>query len=110
MIGRMVAPPSISRRLAEEFFEAVREYIRWAFGHPQQPLPFDRYVQLCLVCGRVAKLTDPLPEDVFDALYMLAVDDEALKEELSVNRTYSTAARILLELIEAKKETIEKSN
>jgi hypothetical protein len=106
----MVAPSPISRRLAEEFFEAVREYIHWAFGRPQQPLPFDRYVQLSLVCGRVISLTDPLPEDVFDALYMLAIDDRALKEELSVDRTYATAARILLELIEAKKESIEKSD
>jgi hypothetical protein len=46
----MVALPPISRKLAEEFFEAIREYVRWAFGHPKKPLPFDRYVQLSLVC------------------------------------------------------------
>src|SRR5713101_6825663 len=42
----MVAPPSISRTLADEFFEAVREYVRLAFSRPERPLTFDRYIQL----------------------------------------------------------------
>jgi hypothetical protein len=107
----MVTPSSISRRLAEEFFEAVREYVRWAFSRPEQPLAFDRYIQLSLVCGRVASFTDPLPEDVFNALYLLAIDDrhKPLKEELGADPTYATAARCFLELIEAKKQTFEQS-
>ena len=94
----------INQRLRQEFFEAVREYVRWAFGHPKQPLPFNRYVQLSLVCGRVADSTNLLPQDTFDALMTLAIEDAQRKEELRVNRTYVTAARILIELIDAKRQ------
>ena len=102
----MGSPPSINRTLTAEFFEAVREYVRWHFSHPEQPLPFDRYVRLNLVCGRVAGFADPLPEDVFDALYLLAMDDrhQSLKKELGASPTYATAARCFRELIEAKKQ------
>jgi len=100
----IVARAPINPRLREEFFEAVREYVRWAFGHPKQPLPFNRYVQLSLVCGRVADSTDLLPQDAFDTLVMLAIEDARRKEELRVNRTYVTAARILMELIDAKRQ------
>jgi hypothetical protein len=104
----MVSPSSISRRQAEEFFEAIREYVRWALSCPEQPLTFARYVQLSLVCGRVASFTDPLPAEVFDALYLLAIDDSCrhLKKELRANPTYATAARCFLEMIEAKKQLI----
>jgi hypothetical protein len=34
----------------------------------------------------------------------LAVEDAQRKEELRVNRTYVTAARILMELIDAKRQ------
>jgi hypothetical protein len=61
---------------------------------------FARYIQLSLVCGRVANFTDPLPADVFDALYHV-------KKELRADPTYATAARCFLELIEAKKQLIE---
>jgi hypothetical protein len=107
----MVAPRSITPKLAEEFFDAVREYVRWAFSYPEQPLTFARYIQLSLVCGRVSSFTDPLPDDVFDALYLLALDDthRHLKEELSAHRTYATAARCFQEVID-KREKMEKSN
>jgi hypothetical protein len=94
----------INRRLADEFFEAVREYVRWAFGHPKQPLPFSRYIQLSLVCGRVNDSSDLLPQDAFDTLMMLAIEDLRSKEELRANRTYATAARILTALIDAKRQ------
>jgi hypothetical protein len=108
----MVGPPSISPRLADEFFQAVREYVRWAFSFPEQPLSFERYIQLSLVCGRVASFTDPLPEDVFNALYVLAIGDthKLLKDELSADPKYVSAALCFLELIESKKRKIEKSN
>jgi hypothetical protein len=35
---------------------------------------------------------------------MLAIEDAQRKEELRVNRTYATAARILMELIDAKRQ------
>jgi hypothetical protein len=107
----MIAVPPISRKRAAEFFDAVREYVRWA-GPQRKPLLFDRYIQLSLACGRVAHSTDLLPHDVFDMLHVLAIDDAhaALKEELRLDRTYATAARILQELIDANKETIGKSS
>lgn len=101
---QLVARAGINCRLAEEFFGAVREYVRWAFGHAKEPLPFNRYVQLSLVCGRVAELNDPLPQDAFDTMMMLAIEDARSKEELRVNRTYATAGRILMELIDAKRQ------
>jgi hypothetical protein len=101
--GAPVVPPC-TRKLADEFFEAIREYVRWAFGHPKQPLPFSQYIQLSLVCGRVSDSTDLLRQDAFDTLTMLAIENAQRKEELTVNRTYATAARILMELIDAKRQ------
>ena len=98
----------ISQRLAAEFFNAVREYLHWQLSRRERDIGFDRYIQLSLVCGRVAPLTDPLPDEVFDAIYVLALNEthEHLKRELSADRTYATAARCLLELIEANKESL----
>lgn len=96
-------------RLAEEFFEAVREYIRWAFSRQQSLLPSDRYVQLCSVCRRVANSTERLPPELFDTLYIIALHDApaALKEELSVIPTYGTAGSVLWQLIQEKTEILE---
>jgi len=102
----MAPPTSISPRLAEEFFEAVREYVRWSFSGAEPGTTIDRHlVQVSLVCGRVDSFTDPLPDEVFDALYVLAMDDthRHLKEQLAADRTYATAARCFRELIEDKK-------
>jgi hypothetical protein len=97
---------TISPRLAQEFFEILREYIQQAFSAPDSGMTFDRYVRMSLVCGRVESFVDPLPDDAFDALYHLAMDDEMhkhLKEALDADPTYATAARCLRELIEEKK-------
>ena len=99
----MAPSPSISPRLAEEFFEAVRQYIRWNFGDPEPSFTVDRHlVRISLVCGRVDGFTDPLPDDVFDALDFLLTDRHH-KAELRANPTYATAARCFLEAIEDKK-------
>jgi hypothetical protein len=49
---------------------------------------------------------------MFDALYLLVIDDTCrhLQKELRADPTYATAARCFLELIEAKKQLIEQSN
>ena len=102
----MAESSTISPRLAQEFFETLREYIRQAFSAPDSGMTFDRYVRMSLVCGRVESFVDPLPDDAFDALYHLAMDDEMhkhLKEALRGDPTYATAARCLRELIEEKK-------
>ena len=102
----MAESSTISPRLAQEFFETLREYIQQAFSAPDSGMTFDRYVRMSLVCGRVESFVDPLPDDAFDALYHLAMDDEMhkhLKEALGGDPTYATAARCLRELIEEKK-------
>jgi hypothetical protein len=79
-------------------------------GHAEQPLPLDQYIQLSLIGGRVDGFTDPLPDDAFNALYVLAIDDAYytnLKKRLYADPTFSTASRCFLELIEAKKERIK---
>ena len=108
MVEPPAEKPAISPKLAQTFFDGIQEYVRWAYGHPEQPLPLDRYIQLSLIGGRVDGFTDPLPDDVFSALYVLAIDDvhSNLKEQLSADPTYATASRCFLELIEAKKERI----
>jgi hypothetical protein len=59
-----------------------------------------------LVCGRVINSTERVTEEVFDALYMIALDEAhaELKKELTVSPTFATAASVLLELIEARQE------
>jgi hypothetical protein len=96
---------SVDPRLAAEFFEAVREYIRWSFSD-SEPSMVDRHlVRISLVCGRLNGYTDPLPDDVFDAVeFMLA--DRRRKAELRANPTYDTAARFFQEAIELKKQGI----
>ena len=59
-------------------------------------------VRISLVCGRVEGFTDPLPDEVFDAVDFLLIDRHR-KAELRANRTYDTAARCFLEVIEDKK-------
>jgi len=93
---------SISPRLAAEFFEAAREYIRWNFGNSERNA-VDRFlVRISLVCGRVNGYTDPLPDDVFAAVEFL-LNDRQRKAELHANPTYDTAARCFLEAIEERK-------
>ena len=72
--------PSISPRLAKDFLETVREYIRWNFGNPD-PRGVDRHlVRISLVCGRVDGYTDPLPDDVFDEVNFLLTDSRHREE------------------------------
>jgi hypothetical protein len=93
---------SISPKLAAEFFDAVRGYIRWRFGN-HDPSALDRQlVRISLVCGRVNGYADPLPDDVFDAVEFLLTDARR-KEELHANPTYDTAARCFLKAVEEQK-------
>jgi hypothetical protein len=58
---------------------------------------------------RVDKFTDPLPDEVFDALYFVA-RQKHLKEKLDAERTYATGAQLLLKLIEERKAEWAKRN
>jgi hypothetical protein len=96
---------SIPPKLAEIFFEAVRAYIRWPFAASEPAIIVDQDgpISISTICSRVDVFTDdPLPDEVFNALYFLNTHRE-LKEKLSADRTYSTAAQCLLKLIEDRK-------
>jgi hypothetical protein len=60
------------------------------------------WFESALVCGRVDGFTDPLPDEVFDAVDFLLIDRRR-RAELRANRTYATAARCFREAIEDKK-------
>jgi hypothetical protein len=94
----------ISPKLADTFFEAVREYVRWGFMGPEPSITDDQdeLIPISTVCRRVDTFTDPLPDEVFDALYFLA-PQKHLKEKLDAERTYATGAQFLLKLIEDRK-------
>ena len=93
--------PPISPELAETFFEAVREYVRWTFGNPE-PTVTSYQLPISMACRRVEDFTDPLPDEVFNALCFLVMGptERQLKEKLGADRTYASAAQCLLKLIE----------
>ena len=68
-----------------------------------------KLIPISAVCRRVDKFTDPLPDEVFDALYFLA-RQKHLKEKLDAERTYATGAQLLLKLIEDRKAEWAKRN
>ena len=66
--------PPISPELAETFFEAVREYVRWTFGNPEPTVNFHQNAMpIGTVCRHVEDFTDPLPDEVFNALCFLVM-------------------------------------
>jgi hypothetical protein len=69
MMGRQTGEQSqrfsspISGKLADEFFEAVREYIRWSFGSSGRGDVYRYLVRISLVCGRIDGYADLLPDE-----------------------------------------------
>jgi hypothetical protein len=94
----------ISPKLADAFFEAVREYVRWGFLGPEPSITDDQdeLIPISTMCRRVDIVTDPLPDEVFEALFFLATQ-KSVKEKLDAERTYATGAQFLLRLIEDRK-------
>jgi hypothetical protein len=103
---------SIPPRLAKEFFEAVREYLRWHLGDPEPSITsIATWSGSALYVGRVDNFTDALPDEVFYALcFLMDGAHTRLKNELRGDRTYATAARCFLELIEDKKRRFSASD
>jgi hypothetical protein len=102
MVGSPPEKP-IPPGLAETFFEAVREYVRWTFGNPEPTVTFHQ-LPISMVCRRVEDFTDPLPDEVFNAVCFLVMGptERHLKEKLGAGRTYASAAQCLLKLIEGR--------
>jgi hypothetical protein len=94
----------ISPKLADTFFEAVREHVRWSYmgAEPSISDDQDELIPISTVCRRVDTFTDPLPDEVFNALYFLTAQKH-LKEKLDAERTYAAGAQLLLKLIEDRK-------
>ena len=86
-------------------------YVRWGFIRPEPSVTDHQgeLIPISAVCRRVDKFTDPLPDEVFDALYFLA-RQKHLKEKLDAERTYATGAQLLLKLIEDRKAEWAKRN
>jgi hypothetical protein len=96
---------TVSPKLADAFFEAVRAYIRWSFGGPEPSIIVERSsVPISAVCERLNVFTDPLPDELFNTLYFLLADrtEKHLRERLNADRTYASAAAYLLKLIEGR--------
>jgi len=87
----------IPPKLAETFFEAVRAYVRWPFATPEPTVNVDQDdpVPISTICRRVDMFTDPLPDEVFEALHFLATDETRrhLREKLGAG-SYVVASRI----------------
>ena len=100
MVGSPPEKP-ISPELAETFFEAVREYVRWTVGNPE-PTVTSYQIPISMACQRVEHFTDPLPDEVFNAVcfLLMGATERHLKEKLDADRTYAGAAQCLLKLVE----------
>jgi len=101
MMAAMDKP--ISPQLADAFFAAVREYVRWSYMGAEPGITNeDELIPISTVCRRVDTFTDRLPDDVCNALCFLTAQKH-LKEKLDAERTYATGAQLLLRLIEDRK-------
>ena len=94
----------ISPQLADAFFAAVREYVRWSYmgAEPGITNEGNELIPISTVCRRVDKFIDRLPDEVCNALCFLTAQKH-LKEKLDAERTYATGAQLLLKLIEDRK-------
>ena len=101
----MALPRPIPPRLAREFFLTLQEYLRWRVADPEPSRTlYHHLIRISLVCGRVSAFSDPLPDEDFEALcFLMDPTHKHLKGQLRADRTYATAARCFVELIDNKK-------
>ena len=91
-----------SPQLAAAFFDAVREYMHGAaFAGPQPTIQVGTQNVLSIgsACERVSIFSDRLPDETFNALYLVSVQKQ-LRKKLEADPTYATGAYCLLKLIE----------
>src|ERR1700732_1844962 len=102
MLAGMDKP--ISPQLSDAFFADVRKYGRWGYmgAEPGITNEEDELIPISTVCRRVDTFTDPLPDEVCNALRFLT-PQKHLTEKLGAERTYATGAQLLLRLIEDRK-------
>jgi hypothetical protein len=100
-----VVPRPIPRELSEAFHRAVSLYADWTptIAEPQISVGM-KIRTMSAVCELVADYNDPLPPEIFNALYhQMHMGHERLKEKLGVDASYSVAGYCLLKLIEHRK-------
>ena len=97
----MAEQKSIPPDLAAAFFDAVRQYLLWAFSAPQPTIKVgsQEVVSIGSACERVSIFSDRLPDKTFNALYLISVQKQ-LRKKLEADPTYATGAYCLLRLIE----------
>jgi len=97
MAERRSIPPD----LAAAFFDAVRQYLLWAFAAPQPTIKVggQEIISIGSACERVSIFSDRLPDETFNALYLVSVQKQ-LRKKLEADPTYATGAYCLLKLIE----------
>ncbi len=96
----------IPRELADAFLEIVRIYRDdWTPSIPEREVPIKgMFFSMSAVCRFVSEFGDALPDSVFhELLSCMHAADMDLQADLGRTRTYSTAARCLLKLIERAK-------
>ena len=71
MMAAMDKP--ISLQLADEFFAAVREYVRWGYMGPEPGITNEEneLIPISTVCRRVDTFTDPLPEWLSELIFRI---------------------------------------
>ncbi len=105
----MVEQPAeaLPEDVRQAFSDAVRLYNRWRFEPPNVPAPILDFrslsVSLSGMCDLVtAYKNEALPLAVHDELWAL-LDDMKLKAELAIDPSYTTGARCLDTLIQARR-------
>jgi hypothetical protein len=97
---------AIPPHLRKVFREAVWLYAEWspALAEPQVRLD-NRLRDISAICALVETFRDPLPEEIFERLmsYMREIRYTLIRQKLVAERSYSSAGRCFLRLIEDRK-------
>jgi hypothetical protein len=110
MVEPSPAHPTIPPAHAQAFRDAVWRYSHWRDEREPSVILDLQPVSISAVCRYVLSSNDPLPEDVFEKLFVeLLMEHSVLKGELDAQPTYGTAARCFLKLIEHRKTEYRQS-
>jgi hypothetical protein len=99
-------PEPIPPDLAKAFADAVFAFGVWSPEQNGRVIPIRRrgFYSISSVCDFVSRFTVPLPQRVFKKLrsYMNDAPDGELIAKLEADKSYSTAAQCLREMIERR--------
>jgi hypothetical protein len=97
----MAEQKSIPPDLAAAFFDAVRQYHFGPLPPCSRPSKLEAKTLFSIgsACERVSIFSDRLPDETFNALYLVSVPKQ-LRKKLEADPTYATGAYCLLKLID----------